>query len=256
MMNAVIRNSQAKDDAPEPLLEQARVDLATTMRHLGDTITLLEALHDTRQRGQGFLTYDQAQARDRLLRAEKRIRAWNQANGFPEPLGDIPAPGSITALNHTTLIHMALRHHASRTARTLLRDGYPTTPPPPDPSTMHLRDHLWTLANQAEDLALLEGITRDLTELSDAAQIFIDGTDRVLLPAHCPHCDRRTLVANLRDGTIRCDRDPKTGNFEPCVCSDPICDCKRDPRGHRHHWDQAKGGWEKLGDRLSIRRRS
>ena len=86
----------------------------------------------------------------------------------------------------------------------------------------------------------------------------IDGNDRTLLPVNCPHCDRRTLVVTHATGVIRCDADPKTGNYAPCVCPDSYCACHQAPVTYRHTWLRANltgpHSWWALSDRLHLTR--
>ncbi|MET1062464.1 MAG: hypothetical protein ABWX71_06175, partial [Aeromicrobium sp.] len=87
----------------------------------------------------------------------------------------------------------------------------------------------------------------------------IDGNQVKAMPDPCPWCGHHTLVANLTRGVITCDRDPHTGEHEPCVCSDSYCQCKTKPRTHRHTWqrdDPAHKGssWEGLRRAINAAR--
>ena len=89
-------------------------------------------------------------------------------------------------------------------------------------------------------------------------RVMVVDNDRTVLDANCPHCENRTLVVYFADDLIRCDRHPKTGRYEDCTCSDPLCECKIRPASFRHEWHRSKGtkpnGWWALADRLNLER--
>lgn len=232
--------------------------------------SLVTELTTTQQRGLGFATYDAIQAQNAAVRSERNdlaalvagslSRGVLPSEGYVTGAGESPNPGNLAGINVDALIWATLLHNV----RQLVADqvkfghyrGWCTWPPvhvPTEPAIGDLLVALRALVWQSPNMALLHAVHRDLTNLRDEALRLVDGNDKTILAAPCPHCGNRTLVVYFATDTIRCDRHPKTGRFEPCTCPDPLCACKERPREHRHEWYRAKGarhdGWYTL-DRL------
>jgi hypothetical protein len=51
---------------------------------------------------------------------------------------------------------------------------------------------------------------------------------------------------------MTCEKDPKTGRYERCECTDPICACHADPK-YRHQWVNAPGRGARTFNQLKFR---
>lgn len=242
-----------------PEVEELQVSISMAIGDLGVLASLVAALADTHVRGLGFLSHDALQTQGALVRKERRIRNSNARLGFPEPSGNVPVPGNVAALSLDAEIVFTLHHLARRIVRELRIAGVCTLVRViAEPDTDELLAYIRQLVFAAPSPTLLGEVLEDLESLSARATTLVDGNDRVLLPADCPHCGRRTLVVYFNDGLIRCDRDPKSGHFHPCVCPDSYCRCKQKPVSFRHGWLRAQTtsstSWWALSDRLNLNR--
>lgn len=170
--------------------------------------------------------------------------------------GDSPAPGNIGGLSTAAEISMYLHHHARYLINLQARAGICTLIRiPVEPTDTELLTAVRQLVWATVSISHLEAIRRDLEFLRDGILHLIDGDDRKELGAGCPHCGNRTLVAYFTADLIRCDRHPRTKRYEPCTCSDPLCECKTRPVAYRHQWFRTKTPtWEALADRLNLER--
>lgn len=262
--------------APDPhhvdeavLLDDAVTGVAEHLTTISNLIPLIGALTDSRQRGLGFLTFEGKQIQDDMIRSDrddlsKRIRAARRLNllpldGFIRGRGESPAPGNIVAVSVEAHVHATLHHVIRQLVADQALNGVCTLIRVPEDADLHqLVSATRRLVWETTSTRLVDAIDRDLEQLVDDAHRLIDGDDRTVLDANCPHCGNRTLVVYFRDDLIRCDRHPKTGRYEPCTCPDPLCDCKVRPTSFRHEWHRAKGtkpnGWWALADRLNLER--
>lgn len=249
------------------LLDDAQTAVAEHLTTIANLVPLVGALTNSRQRGLGFLTWEGRQIQDEMIRKDRddlvkrafyaRKRNRLPLDGFVHGRGESPAPGNIVAVSVEAHLHTTLHHLIRQLVTDQARNGVCTlTRIREDASLTDLVAALRALVWQTTTMQLLDTIDRDLEHLVDDAHRLIDGNDRTVLDANCPHCDNRTLVVYFADDLIRCDRHPKTGRYEPCTCPDPLCDCKTRPRAYRHEWHRSKGtkanGWWALADRLNL----
>lgn len=257
------------DTTPAELLDDTQTAAAELLTTIANLAPLITALTDSRQRGLGFLTYEGKQIQDEMIRkdrddlAERQRTARNQGllprDGFIVGRGETRAAGNIVAISVEAQLHAGLHHQARRLTTAIARTGVCSlTRVPESATTTQLVAALRALVWQTTTTDPLDELTTDLEHLIDDAHRLIDGNDRTTLGADCPHCGRRTLVVYFADDLIRCDRDPKTGRYEPCTCRESICECKTRPQAFRHEWHRAKhnkpNGWWALADRLNHTR--
>lgn len=214
-------------------------------------------LIDTRQAPTlPFLSVEAAKVQDDLARAERKDRYRNAIEGV-KLSGATPVPGSVAALSllaeWDTLLTDVERSTTTRLlrARVCLISSRPA-------DDVDRYDRVVELVGVLNRDAYLRRIHSDLVELHAKVTRCIEGTQIKAMPDPCPWCGHQSLVANLTTGVITCDRDPHTGEHEPCVCSDSYCLCKTKPRTHRHTWqraDQAHKGssWEGLRRAINAR---
>lgn len=239
--------------------EDLQVLISTALTDLVNVLPKLRELVGGHQRGLGFLTPDAAAVMDDLVRTERRDRLYHAQQGI-KVTGESPAPGNLQAWTLLAEIDLTLGHLVRRITTQMSRAGIcPYLPHrrTGEPDTGDLIRTLRQLTWYVTRNRLLELTFRDVEDLVARADRVLDGDDKARLDAPCPHCERNTLVAYFNDGVIRCDRDPKSGRFEDCVCPDPMCDCKSRPH-YRHQWFRdlgtAPNGWWKLADRLNLTR--
>lgn len=250
---------------PTPLSREARRDLdsfqarygdhtdlqaliAASLHELDELLPLAGALVDTHQHGIGFLTVEARKVMDDMVRAERRDRVEHAKAGI-KLTGATPAPGSITAYSvreeaQRDVDQLAewLNHRMRTAGICLVRDrncagiGYADA-------------HIGRLAQYVAETtgtALLREVHTTVEDITTRIRRVVDGRDTKALPDPCPFCGHHTLVAYLAEGVIRCERDPHTGEYEPCTCNDSYCHCKTGGR-RRHEWHRDKGsqkwGW-------------
>jgi hypothetical protein len=252
---------------PAELLDDEQTAIAEQLTTISNLAPLITALTDSRQRGLGFLTWEGKQIQDAMIRKDRedldqRIRTARATgrlpkDGFIVGRGESPSPGNIVAISVEATFHFALHDQVRRLLRGLATQGVCSlTRIPEDADVPDLVAALRALIWQSTDMGHLQAVHRDLEHLVEEARRLIDGNDRTLLGTECPHCDRRTLVVYFADDLIRCDRDPKTGRYEPCTCNDPTCSCKTRPQAFRHEWHRTKKPhtWQALSDRFNFTR--
>ena len=204
---------------------------------IDELIPVLRHLVDTRQAGLGFLSVEAGRVQDDLIRKERRDRV-RHAQDRVTTTGVVPAPGSINAFSLLADWTFLLADIEQTVTRHLLRAGIchirtrPTGTQPSDADRLRVAEELTRVTTRRP---LLERLHRDATDLRDRIDRAIEGTQIKAMPDPCPWCHRHTLVADLTAGVITFGRDPDTGNYEPCSCSDSYCACKTTGR-HRHTW--------------------
>lgn len=250
-----MKTKQATEPPKVPTVEELQVFISQALTALSKSLRTIEDLNDTFQRSLGFATDETKQLMDEQIRKERVDNHWNITRGYSTGSGEMPAQGNLRAWAMHVQIHTTLADVTRRMIRSLDRVGIRVVHRvPPEPETRDLIAAVRTLSWHAPSVRLLTGVLRDLEHQVDAAKKLIDGADRKALNGPCPHCDQMTLVVYLTgedEGTIRCETKPTTW----CVCPDPLCDCKANPR-HRHEWYRDRGttgnGWWSLADRLNL----
>lgn len=223
------------DDTP-------RVLVLTTMGAIRHDLGLVYALIDTRQPGLGFLSVEAAKVQDDLARAERKDRARHARDGVT-PSGVVAAPGSISAYSLIAEWHQTLAETEHELTTRLTRVGicHITSRPDPTAGNNPDRDDALLYARVVDLIAAttrpgwLRNLHTHLEDLHTRITRCIDGNQVKAMPDPCPWCGHRTLVADLTTGVIRCSRDPETGNYQSCICSDSYCACKT-PTRERHTW--------------------
>lgn len=251
------------DAVAEQHLQQLRIDVVAVLGDVAALAALVDALTDTTQRRLGFLTPTVLAALDEQARKELRDRLDAQRNGRPTGTGDVAAPGNFAGIATATEIWATLQHQVRRCSKHLTARRVCSIHRLTHADEPTVADLSRVLAHQVlavTDDQVLDEVLADLAHLEETTRRFVDAVEAsTRLNAPCPHCGRSTLVVKFHDGTIRCDRDPKTSHYEPCVCPDPICGCKERPTGHRHTWHRPRPGapspsWYALRDRLNLAR--
>lgn len=235
----------------DELLDDLQTSISELLSTIANLTPMVESLTSTHQRGLGFLTPEGKEAQGRMHRAEKIAGAQRRKDGYDIGPGESPSPGNIGGLSMAADIHVTLHHCARYLINLQARHGICTlTTIPTEPTTDDLIAAVRALTWQTFAMPHLEAIRRDLEQLRDDTLRLIDGNDRTVLNADCPHCGLRTLIVHFTDDLIRCDRNPRSKRYEPCTCPDPLCDCKVRPVTFRHEWHRAKGdkvgGWHYL----------
>lgn len=232
-----------------------------------------------------YLLPEQLDDQNRAYRSDKYARALAASAGQGLAMNSSETPGNLPAISaeaelmatlHAsikTLRSQLWRAHGQETTRyypdnraplrirhgacTLVRVGPKCRTctaldliTPPEPSFEQM---LWIARSLSWDVTTtttLHRVLRDLEAAHKTATDLVDGNARVLLADTypgivCPHCNRATLAAFFRDDVIRCDRDPDTGQWETCICTDPFCECKNRPVEFRHDWVRTKPSRDK-----------
>lgn len=225
----VLRDWEAKHG------DDLRTLVLTEMAGIHDDVRFIHALVVTRQPGLGFLSVEAAKVQDDLIRAERRDRARHAREGV-KPSGVVPAPGSVTAFSLLAeWSHLLADVEQSITTR-LLRAGVchvTTHRAGDDDNTRFIR--VSELIRVTTRRRYLERLHTDLVDFHGRVTRCIDGNQIKAMPDPCPWCHRMTLIANLTTGVIRCERDPHTGDYASCLCSDSYCQCKTTTK-FRHEW--------------------
>lgn len=260
------------EDRPEEWALVLRSDITTALADLGADVDLVVSLTDSHQRGLGFLTPTAKQVLDDQVRKERRDRReqprrlddhgrpvvglnWLNRTATAAGTGEITSPGNFRAITSLAEIWAALTHQVRRCVRHLATQRVCTLHRLPEHADVpDLLAHLGRLVDDIDDVDLLESILTDLADVHEQATNLIDGNPKAAHPDPCPWCGRHTLVVYFREDLIRCDRDPGTGHYQPCVCRYPWCDCKRRPVSHRHTWHRTRAtsadGWYGLKDQI------
>lgn len=241
---ALLKELQVRSVAHEDLQDL----IAATLRELDQLLPLAGALVDTHQHGIGFLTVEARKVMDDLVRQERRDHVEHAKAGI-KLTGATPAPGSITAYSvreeaQRDVDQLAewLNHRMRTAGICLVRGQSYAGLGINDPHVARLAEYV--AATTA--LPLLREVHTTVEDITTRTRRVVDGRDTKALPEPCPFCRHLTLVAYLAEGLIRCERDPHTGEYEPCICNDSYCHCKTGGR-RRHEWHRDKGsqkwGW-------------
>lgn len=224
---------------------------------LGALLPLVDKLVDSHQRGLSFLSPDAKDALDHAAREEKAHRVdtnprfqtpglqWMRGTTGGGVLGAVGVPGNVTAISAQADITFTVHDLTRRIRTSLAKAGIcPLSRLAADATTQDRLEHLSALVWVAPDVAsaaqLLRSVDRDLEHLVGLADLVVNGNDKTTY-GDCPHCRRPTVVVYFRpEFLIRCDRDQKTGHYEPCVCRDPDCLCKYKPTTFRHTWQKER----------------
>lgn len=258
-------------------LDDLRVEIDRTLDDLLAYARLIRDLTTTHQTGLGFLTPAGREQLDAQLVADRRHRRTQpdrlDPDGNPVPgldwlnrdtvvagSGHVRAPGTTAAISMGAQIWFTLSDLIRRTIRRLERSGICILRPlGMDPDTGDVIEHLRHLLATTTVASFLRPVLHDLEQLSEEADIAVHGDAKAYLD-NCPHCSRPTLLVYFRDDLIRCDRDPKSGHYEPCKCRDEFCDCQRKPVSHRHTWYRSPHvapslthTWSALNNLIKIR---
>lgn len=254
--------------APLPVTEEARADQARVLievaiNDIRRDLPYVIALEDSRQSSTWVMTEEAAAAADAQAKKDRDAHARNTKLGV-KITGPIVAPANVSAVSIEAEYLMLLRGFV----RAANRAGLPKQ------WSLHSAGGAAWMAEQVlralphvRSVRLLDQLARDLQRIAEAAHRLVTGTSMGRLRGVvCPHCRLPSLLIdwdavdpkrpNLGPGVIRCDTDAVSRRRQACVCSDPLCGCKRDPLLHRHAWWRARGkssdGWWALGDRLGV----
>jgi hypothetical protein len=203
-----------------------------------------------RQEKNYLLSPDALRQQDEMLSKSRKDLLLARTRGFnPAVISRPPAP--VTILDLLAQIHASLVHHETRAWR-ILR-AVPARSRRMDLTDQQRLTALETAVANVRDVAWLSDVEADLQRLVQASKDLLDGEQKSMMDAPCPHCGRMTLVIHKGTGLVRCEADPKTGHRETCLCSvgaiahthelDDSCGCTH---GRRHQWKRADGGWDRL----------
>lgn len=260
---------------PEDLahLDGLRYDAMTALGQLEAVHGLVARLVDSHQRGLGFLTPDARAAIGAQYVTDRRYRTtqpdrdvvgldWLNRDADVIPSGHVRAPGTVSAISVVADIAFTLTELVQKSTWWLERRQATCVvgDMPPEPTAEQLAARLRTVVVLLTDQRRLDHVLRETRRLVDDANYVVDGDDRTAMPDPCPHCDRQTLVAYMREDLIRCDRD-RNGRYTFCRCADPLCECRHRPIAYRHEWfrtDALAGDrrrtWRALNNLLATRR--
>lgn len=224
--------------------EDLRTLVLTELAGVRHDLELIRALVDSRQQSLGFLSVEAAKVQDDLIRKERGDRARHAREGV-KPSGVVPAPGAVNALSLLAEWADLLAGVERSITTRLLRAGVchvTTRPMPLETDDIDVQAEL----RYVRVVDLVHVITRgkylrrvhaDVVDLHTRVIKCIDGSQIKAMPFPCPWCGRDTLVADVseRVGEIVCGRDPATGDFSFCRCTDSYCPCQA-AGNHRHTW--------------------
>lgn len=236
-------------DAPATA-EELRTSIATNLRDVVRMRITLRDLTSTRQPDRlGFLTPEAKRAQGRQIAKDRRDHALRLKEGQAVGPGESPAPGNISTISLLAQIPAVVRKQTEALVAHLRDAGHPAT----IGATGILHDAvnaLTDLTREVDDTAALSSVLHAIAHLRESADRIINGNHRRLLDGPCPWCQHKSLVLNLNDATVTCERDPEKPT--PCICADPLCECKQRPVAHRHTWHRNRGasatGWWGLVD--------
>lgn len=240
-------------ETPENELEVTalRSVISGALVALSTEMELLTALaFAPRQEKNYLISPDALHQQDEMLTKSRKDLLLARNRGFnPAVISRPPAP--VTILDLLAQIHMALVAHETR-AWKILR-AVPVRGRLLDLTDQQRLTALETAVANVRDVQWLGDVEADLQRLVEISKNLLDGEQKSMMVAPCPHCGRKTLVIYKATGWVRCEADPKTGRRETCLCSvgaiaqshklDDSCGCTR---GRRHEWKRADGGWDRL----------
>lgn len=241
-------------------LEDAQIEASTLLTRLHVRWDQLAELRDSRQ-GRLFVPRSTREAIGRQYLADRLAQAAARAAGYPSSLGNTHAPGNTAAWTLLAQIEVDLVDVRRRVLDAHARQGTCAIP-----RHVYARPTRTTLLPFTRDLVfsiptvgLMRHVNRILAHLLEQADRVVDGDDRTELGGECPHCGNPSLVVYLEEGRVSCEqpRDPRGSHRLPCRCSNPLCDCRRDPVAHVHSWyrDRRAGdadSWQALAGRLDL----
>lgn len=221
--------------------EALRTLVLTELAGIRTDLQLIRPLVTTRQATLGFLSVEAAKVQDDLIREERRDRAQHARDGI-KVSGVTPAPGSINAFSLLAEWEALLADVERSTTARLARIGlcHVASRPAGDDSETARYRRVVELVRVLNRDVYLRRVHTDLVDLHARVTRCIDGNQVKALPDPCPWCGRKTLVVDMGAWVATCGRDPETGEFETCLCSDSYCDCKTKPRTYRHTWLQSE----------------
>lgn len=250
-MNTTATNPETKPQSTGDL--DLRILIAACLAQLHEQLPIVRTLVDSHQRGIGFLTVEGRKVMDDLIRSERRDHVKITTRTDPTERqwlsttvrgsGPVPIPGSVAAyavIDEVTRLAWRIIHDINRG----LRDHggiclIAHRPGDTDPTIQQLLDRVAMLLPGVTNTTILRGWHEQLEDVAARAARIIDGSNLHTHPRACPHCGLHTLVIHMdgasSDWFIECERDPHTGNYEPCVCTDSYCQCRTTGR-HRHTW--------------------
>ena len=237
--------AQAAADAENKLLT-LQVEISTNLQEIAREADRVTALHDTHQRGIGFLTptaramIGKQWVRDREDRRE--ADRLGQAHGT----GPVATPGNFAGIAVDVEVWTILRDQIRKAQKSLTAAGNGRPLVAGENTTVHqltgvLLDLMWDLT----DTKVLRLMSADTEYALELVTNLVHGNSREALDDPCPHCGRKTLVAYFKkDGAdeVRCDRDPVTKEFEKCLCRVALCECQAAPKRFRHTWYRPRPG--------------
>lgn len=250
-MNATCPTSA---DAVDATAVDLQLGIRQHLDQLRDLLPLVHALVEGRQRGRGFLTHEGRLVLDRQVRAERRDRRrlarhplglkWLNSTTTIAGTGDTHDVATSRGLALEadiafTLTDLIRRTAARRAATVLPRSNVlAALALPAEPTVTDLVDHLQRLVDLTPSVRALTTVAREIEPLVEQVRLAVHGRDRALLGEPCPHCGVNSLVRYLDEGRTVCEQDPASASKfpHPCVCPDPMCECKRNPRTFRHAW--------------------
>lgn len=273
----------AELEAPVHDVVAMRAEVAALLIDLETTSFLVDRVANSHKRHLSFSTHTGRVAMDDAIRAERggyirplgefaglagrvgdRVVPVTSATNTVQKVGQAPVPGHLQALTVDVEVWTSVRQLARLTITHLYRRGVCALHPLPDNAdistvALHMARLLPFIDDPGALQALATGLRAAVTDAGEAAY----GSARLAFPHPCPHCRRETLVAYFAHPTndidrdlIRCDLDPKTGHYNHCTCSAPLCDCKRRPYSFRHTWYRKPGHafdtWKSLGQRIGL----
>jgi hypothetical protein len=231
-------------------------DLAATLQHLEEIATLLPRVWDVLEasRSNRRLTAGpDPDFRPLCDDPEHRSEGWRvpcpacrvraDREGWVPALGQVPI--HVGLVDAAVQAQLVLTDLEQRVLRSLVVCPYPPRMVTPVGRAHRLAADLLPLV---EDGRLLARAARDTAAAAEALSVAVDGEPSVRLQVPCPHCRRRTLVADFDDQVIRCS------GRAPCYCGQAGCVCTE---GGRHEWSyrHGKGGhgeWGVLAKLLEV----
>lgn len=264
-----------------------RCEIRDQLAVLCQLVAKLEDLADTRQSvGLGFLTPEGKELANKQTRTDRAAaRGQHRARGVGLKFlnsaavlgtGQVEAPVTMTAVSASAAVLFTLQHHVRRLSKPALlrvleaeqttaedlgvctwpRNHLVVVPPTSDGDVDTLAAHLARLVDVYSSRPGLTALLRDLERAEADARDVIDGPAKTNHPDRCPWCGHDSLVILHRVlgrdvQLIRCE------GRHPCTCDDQFCDCRRNPTGNNHEWEnsgRATQNWQEL-QRQQTRRK-
>lgn len=236
-------------------LTALRSIISSALTSLSTEMELLSALAMApRQEKNVLLSPEALTQQDDMLRKSRKDVLLARARGITVAVISRP-PAPVTILDLLTQIHGALVDHETRAWKLL--NAVPARSRALDITDQERLAQLEDRVSHITDVDWLVNVEADLMRLVDISKQLLDGEQKSLMVAPCPHCGSKSMVIYKKTGIIRCEADPKTHRLELCLCSvgtiaqarrlDDSCGCTR---GRRHVWKRSDGGWDRLASML------